>query len=80
MECMRRCGCVLVSFLYHKQRIILLREEDGVNQDLPCLVIVIPCYNEEAVLPLTAPLFAAKLDELVAAYGLSEKKQDSFRR
>ncbi|WP_273382333.1 glycosyltransferase family 2 protein [Enorma phocaeensis] len=48
------------------------------NQDLPCLVIVIPCYNEEAVLPLTAPLFAAKLDELVAAYGLSEKSRILF--
>lgn len=35
--------------------------------DKPVLYIVIPCYNEEAVLPLTAPLFAGKLDDLVAA-------------
>ena len=30
----------------------------------PVLYIVIPCYNEEEVLPITAPLFLAKLDEL----------------
>ena len=29
------------------------------------LYIVIPCYNEEKVLPLTAPLFLAKIEELV---------------
>jgi len=27
----------------------------------PILYIVIPCYNEEAVLPITAPLFAGKV-------------------
>lgn len=31
----------------------------------PVLYIVIPCYNEEEVLPVTAPLFLAKLDELI---------------
>lgn len=30
----------------------------------PVLYIVVPCYNEEAVLPLTAPLFLQKLAEL----------------
>lgn len=30
----------------------------------PTLAIVVPCYNEEAVLPLTAPRFDAKLQEL----------------
>ena len=30
----------------------------------PVLWIVIPCYNEEQVLPLTAPMFTAKLREL----------------
>lgn len=33
---------------------------------LPVLYIVIPCYNEEAVLPLTAPLFLSKLEGLIA--------------
>lgn len=31
----------------------------------PKLAIVIPCYNEEKVLPQTAPLFAAKIRELI---------------
>ena len=30
----------------------------------PVLWIVVPCYNEEQVLPLTAPLFLKKLQEL----------------
>ena len=30
----------------------------------PVLWIVIPCYNEEQVLPLTAPLFLQKLQQL----------------
>jgi len=32
----------------------------------PRLYIVIPCYNEQEVLPLTAPLFLRKLDQLSA--------------
>ena len=32
----------------------------------PVLWIVIPCYNEEQVLPLTAPLFVRKLRQLEA--------------
>lgn len=34
---------------------------------LPVLYLVIPCYNEAAVLPQTAPLFTDKLAALVAA-------------
>ena len=30
----------------------------------PILYIVIPCYNEEKVLPMTAPLFAEKIRTL----------------
>ena len=30
----------------------------------PRLTIVIPCYNEEAVLPITAPMFKKKLEDL----------------
>ena len=32
----------------------------------PVLWIVIPCYNEEQVLPLTAPMFLSKLRDLTA--------------
>ena len=31
---------------------------------LPVLWIVIPCYNEEAVLPITAPMFLDKITQL----------------
>ena len=33
----------------------------------PVLYIVIPCYNEEAVLPITAPMFLKKITELTTA-------------
>lgn len=41
----------------------------------PVLYFVIPCYNEEAVLPRTAPLFADKLHSLVAAGRISEESR-----
>ena len=31
----------------------------------PILWIIVPCYNEEAVLPITAPLFLQKLNSLI---------------
>ena len=34
---------------------------------IPRLFIVIPCYNEQKVLPITAPMFRGKLQELVQA-------------
>ncbi len=34
---------------------------------LPVLCIVVPCYNEEAVLPLTKDLFLGKIESLTAA-------------
>ncbi|MBE5797063.1 MAG: glycosyltransferase family 2 protein [Clostridiales bacterium] len=37
----------------------------------PILYIVIPCYNEEAVLPITAPLFREKLRQLTEAGKIS---------
>ncbi len=33
-------------------------------QGRPVLYIVVPCYNEEKVLPVTAPMFADKIDQL----------------
>ena len=33
----------------------------------PVLYLVIPCYNEEEVLPKTAPMFLEKLEALTAA-------------
>ena len=31
----------------------------------PILYIVIPCYNEEEVLPVTAPMFLSKIKQLI---------------
>lgn len=39
------------------------------------LYIVIPCYNEEKVIPITAPIFLGKIYELIAA----EKIDDNSR-
>ncbi|MCR5664737.1 MAG: glycosyltransferase family 2 protein [Oscillospiraceae bacterium] len=44
----------------------------------PVLVIVIPCYNEEAVLPITAPLFREKLRSLTAKGLIAEDSRILF--
>lgn len=38
----------------------------------PTLYLVIPCYNEEEVLPITAPVFLAKLRDLIADGEISD--------
>ena len=40
------------------------------REKIPTLYIVVPCYNEEEVLPLTVPKFLAKLQHL-AQHGLA---------
>ena len=42
------------------------------------LYIVIPCYNEEKVLPLTAPLFTGKLDALISTGKVSPESRLLF--
>ena len=37
------------------------------NRTDPILYIVIPCYNEQEVLPITAPMFLQKINDLAAA-------------
>ena len=44
----------------------------------PILWIVIPCYNEEQVLPLTAPMFLKKLRELAEAEKISRNSRILF--
>ena len=44
----------------------------------PRLYIVIPCYNEEAVLPITAPMFLDKVKSLAAAGKISEDSRVLF--
>lgn len=45
---------------------------------IPLLYIVIPCYNEEKVLPVTAPLFLGKLHELIAAGKIRQESKVLF--
>ena len=44
----------------------------------PILYIVIPCYNEEKVLPITAPMFLKKINDLSAAGKISPDSRVLF--
>ena len=44
----------------------------------PVLWIVVPCYNEEKVLPMTAPLFVRKLEQLEADGKISANSRVLF--
>jgi len=44
----------------------------------PILYIVIPCYNEEQVLPITAPMFLDKIKELVNLDKIDDKSRVMF--
>ena len=44
----------------------------------PVLYIVIPCYNEQEVLPITAPMFLDKLNSLSAAGKISDRSRVMF--
>ena len=45
---------------------------------IPVLYLVIPCYNEESVLPLTAPMFESKLSELINSGKISQESRILF--
>jgi len=42
------------------------------------LYIIIPCYNEQGVLPITAPMFLEKLDELINLGLINDKSRILF--
>ncbi len=44
----------------------------------PILHIVIPCYNEEKVLPITAPMFLEKLNSLIKKNAISPNSRIMF--
>ena len=44
----------------------------------PILYIVVPCYNEEAVLPKTNSIFATKINDLVIDGKISDKSRVLF--
>lgn len=48
------------------------------NRQNPVLYIVIPCYNEQEVLPITAPLFLQKITQLAGAGKISADSRVLF--
>ena len=44
----------------------------------PVLYIIIPCYNEQEVLPITAPLFLGKLQSLIQLGKISDQSRVLF--
>ena len=45
---------------------------------MDALCLIVPCYNEEKVLPITAPLFRKKLEQLVREGRVSERSRVLF--
>lgn len=45
---------------------------------LPTLYIIIPCYNEEQVLPITSPLFLQELKDLIQKNKINNKSRVLF--
>ena len=52
--------------------------ENTIVSSKPILWMVIPCYNEESVLPVTAPMFKEELDFLIGTGRISEKSRILF--
>lgn len=50
----------------------------NIENKLPVLYIVIPCYNEEKVLPITAPMFLEKINSLVSKEKISSESRIMF--
>ena len=50
----------------------------SITDKKPILYIVIPCYNEEQVLPITSKLFLEKINGLVSAGKISDKSRIMF--
>ena len=44
----------------------------------PLLWIIVPCYNEQEVLPVTAPLFREELEQMISAGKVSRKSRILF--
>ena len=53
-------------------------EEKITRSNIPSLWIVIPCYNEQEVLPITAPLFLKELNKLISNKKISGNSRILF--
>ena len=52
--------------------------QDSARNSSPTLWIVVPCFNEQEVLPITAPMFLQKMNELIDEGKVSEKSTVCF--
>lgn len=48
------------------------------TNETPILYMVIPCYNEEDVLPITCDMFKSQMDRMIAAEQVSDKSKIMF--
>ena len=48
-------------------------------RNCPILYMVIPCYNEEEVLPVTCEIFLNKIKNLISAGKISDDSKVMFR-
>ena len=48
------------------------------REKIPCLYIIIPCYNEQEVLPITASLFKEKIEEFISVNKISKDSRVLF--
>ncbi|MBQ6455361.1 MAG: glycosyltransferase family 2 protein [Eggerthellaceae bacterium] len=48
------------------------------RKHVPCLWFVIPCYNEEPVIPITAPMFLKELEHLIDSGRVSADSKIAF--
>ena len=53
-------------------------EETIMKRKIPSLYIVIPCYNEEQVLPMTAPMFLEELTDLIGKGKITDDSRILF--
>lgn len=70
-----------VSVAEGKEQVPEVRRENidgGLPQGKPILWIVVPCYNEEEVLPITAPLFRKKIADLTEEGKISDRSRVLF--
>ena len=49
--------------------------EGNGKKKIPKLMIVVPCYNEEAVLPISSRLFLTELEDLIAKRKVADESQ-----
>lgn len=70
-------GCVLFA-LYDRLQKNVQKKLVKIMKNKPVLYIIIPCYNEEKVLPITAPLFKQEIMKLINRNIISVKSKIMF--